>query len=108
MSETTPLVIWIDDSHYRESVHKNAPGLSFNESYIGHLERRKDDDGDWSWTYIVKGVEKMAPSYAKARKLLEEAAIASLSPKELEPCGKCPHPAHVGRCQRAMRCNCLG
>jgi hypothetical protein len=104
----SPLLTWIVDSGKRESVHRNAPGLSAKDSELGHLERRSDADGDWSWGYVIDGGYNMAASYAQARRKLEEAALKRLPPEDTTPCGRCPHPKHTGKCQRAMSCACEG
>lgn len=68
---------WMVDSGQRESVHRNVPGLTYQESYLGHLERRKDVDGDWSWGYVLKGKDYVpAATYPQARNKLTEAALS--------------------------------
>lgn len=108
MSETAPLITWMVDALGRESVHRNVPNLSAEQSYIGHLERRKDADGDLSWGFVIKGSYSMAPSYARAHSGLTKAAIASLPVEDTTICGKCPHTAHKGKCDRPMNCSCTG
>lgn len=108
MNEASPLITWITDSGQRESVHRNVPGLSYKESYLGHLERRKDQDGDLSWGYVIGGQYHMAANYAQAHRKLTEAALATLPPEDKQACGKCPHPVHKGKCDRAMSCGCTG
>ena len=103
----TPLVTWITDSNQKESVHRNKSGLTYEQSYIGHLVRKVDQDGDLCWGYEVNGYYTFAKNYAKARAELEQKAVDFAS-SVYEGCNKCSHETHGTSCQWGMGCLCKG
>ena len=71
------LVIWVTDSGCFSSVHKNQPGLSFRDSFLGVMIHEAGQ-----WGYRLRDTTKvLVGSYAKAREALEKTAIAEIEGK---------------------------
>lgn len=63
---------WWEDSYNRITCHKNTPGLTFNESYLGIVGGSNSD----GWHFVMSGSTQksdMFNSQGEARKALEEA-----------------------------------
>lgn len=103
----SPVLTWMIDSAKKESIHRNVPNLTFGQSYLGHLERRKDQDGDLHWGYVIGGEYQQVGLYSVARARLERIALGLLPTTDTTPCGKCPHNTHSTSCNRP-NCRCPG
>ena len=104
MEDTHPLLTWMTDSANVTSVHRNYPGLTFKESYIGHLVRK---DGVWGFA-VGAGEPMFFRDYPAAYRALEELACNSLPEHAKVVCRTCPHLRHEGLCKTGMGCFCKG